>query len=58
MKTFVTDLAAKSSPGDHLNGFGHWLFVRHEALRYGLAPLAVAVVALHREGARRCARAN
>jgi hypothetical protein len=45
MKTFVTDWAAKSSPGDHLNGLRHWLFVRREAIRYGLAPLAIAFLA-------------
>src|SRR5262245_16035051 len=48
MKTFVTDLAAKSRPGGHLSGFKHWLFVRREALRYGLAPLAVAIAFLAR----------
>jgi hypothetical protein len=46
LKTFVTDWAAKSSPGDHLNGLRHWLFVRREAIRYGLAPLAVAIAFL------------
>ena len=41
MKTFVTDLAAKSSPQGNLSTFKHWLFVRQEALRYALAPAAV-----------------
>jgi two-component system, LuxR family, sensor kinase FixL len=48
MKTFVTDLAAKSSPGSHLSRFKHWLFVRRQVLRYGLAPLAVAIAILAR----------
>src|SRR5215470_9113644 len=48
MKTFVTDLAAKSSPQGHLSTFKHWLFVRQEALRYALAPVAVAIASLAR----------
>jgi two-component system sensor kinase FixL len=48
MKTFVTNLAAKSSPEDQLSAFKHWLFVRREALRYALAPLAVAIAFLAR----------
>src|SRR5215470_11556975 len=48
MKTFVTDLAAKSSPQGHLSTFKHWLFVRQEALRYALAPVAVALAFLVR----------
>src|SRR6266699_3424420 len=48
MKTFVTDVAAKSGPGGHLSVFKHWLFVRREALRYGLAPFAVAIAFLAR----------
>jgi hypothetical protein len=48
MKTFVTDLAAKSSPQGHLSAFKHWLFVRQEALRYALAPVAVAIAFLAR----------
>jgi two-component system sensor kinase FixL len=48
MKTFVTDLAAKSSPSGHLSTFKHWLFVRREALRYALAPFAVAIAFLAR----------
>src|SRR6516225_1292525 len=43
MKTFVTDLAAKSSPQGHLSAFKHWLFVHRDALRYALAPVAVAL---------------
>jgi two-component system, LuxR family, sensor kinase FixL len=48
MRTFVTDLAAKSSPLGHLNAFKHWLFVRREGLRYALAPCAVALAFLAR----------
>src|SRR5215471_2606817 len=48
MKTFVTDLAAKSSPQGHLSAFTHWLFVRREVLRYALAPVAVAIAFLAR----------
>src|SRR5262252_4544194 len=48
MKTFVTDLAAKSSPQGQLRAFRHWLFVRREVLRYALAPLAVAIAFLAR----------
>jgi K+-sensing histidine kinase KdpD len=48
MKTFVTDLAAKSSPDGHLSAFEHWLFVRREALHYGLAPFAMAIAFLAR----------
>jgi|GraSoi_2013_60cm_1033757.scaffolds.fasta_scaffold07350_5 two-component system sensor kinase FixL len=48
MKTFVTDLAAKPSSEGQLSGFRHWLFVRQEALRYALAPVAVAIAFLAR----------
>jgi len=48
MRTFVTDLAAKSSPPDHLSAFKHWLFVRRDVLRYALAPCAVALAFLAR----------
>src|SRR6201993_3150291 len=48
MKTFVTDWAAKSSSRGRLSTFKHWLFVRREALRYALAPLAVAIAFLAR----------
>ena len=48
MRTFVTDLAAKSSPQGHLSAFKHWLFLRQEVLRYALAPLAVALAFLAR----------
>src|ERR1700758_1405465 len=48
MKTFVTDWAAKSSSRGRLSTFKHWLFVRREALRYALAPFAVAIAFLAR----------
>src|SRR5260370_6174746 len=48
MKTFVTDWAAKPSSEGQLSGFRHWLFVRQEALRYALAPVAVAIAFLAR----------
>src|SRR5262249_18150046 len=43
MRTFVTNLAAKSSPSGHPSAFKHWLFVRREVLRYALAPFAVVL---------------
>src|SRR6516225_9017769 len=43
MKTFVTDLAAKSSSQGHLSAFKQRLFVHRDALRYALAPFAVAL---------------
>ena len=48
MKTFVTDWAAKSSSRGRLSTFKHWLFLRREALRYALAPFAVAIAFLAR----------
>src|SRR5215468_11264115 len=48
MKTFVTDLAAKSSPRGHLSAFKQRLFVHRDALRYALAPAAVAIAFLAR----------
>src|SRR6516162_7581957 len=48
MKTFVTDLAAKSSPQGQFSAFRHWLFCRQEALCYALAPVAVAIAFLAR----------
>ena len=48
MKTFVTDLAAKSSPQGHLSAFKQRLFVHRDALRYALAPFAVAIAFLAR----------
>src|SRR4030095_14823967 len=48
MKTFVTDLAVKSKPEARLSALKDWLFVRREALRYGLALFAVAIAFLAR----------
>ncbi len=48
MKTFVTDLAAKTSEGGHLGSFKRRLFRQQDALRYGIAPLAVAIASLIR----------
>src|ERR1700751_372041 len=48
MKTFVTDWAAKSNSRARLSTFKHWPFVRREALRYVLAPFAVAIAFLAR----------
>ena len=48
MKTFVTDLAAKTSEGGHLSSFKRGLFRQQDALRYGIAPLAVAIASLIR----------
>ena len=48
MKTFVTDWVAKSNPAGHLSAFKHWLFVRRDALRYAVAPFAVAIAFLAR----------
>ena len=48
MKTFVTDLAAKSRPQGHLSAFKQRLFVHRDALRYALAPFAVAIAFLAR----------
>jgi two-component system sensor kinase FixL len=48
MKTLLADLSAKSRPEGHLTTFKHWLFLRHDALRYALAPLVVAIAFLAR----------
>ncbi len=48
MKTFLTDLAAKTGDQGHPSGFGRWLLVRQDALRYAVAFLAVAVAFLTR----------
>jgi two-component system sensor kinase FixL len=48
MRTFVTDWAAKSKPEGHLSAFKHSLFLHREALRYALAPFAVAIAFLLR----------
>jgi two-component system, LuxR family, sensor kinase FixL len=48
MKTLLANLAAKSDPEEHLTHFKHWLFLRGHAIRYTLAPAAVAVAFLGR----------
>ena len=48
MKTFLANLAAKSSPDSQLTGLKHWLFLRRDALRYVLVPLAVTIAFLAR----------
>src|SRR5499427_1809741 len=48
MKTFLANLAAKSSPLGHLTTFRHWLFLRGDVLRYAVAPVAVAIAFLAR----------
>ena len=48
MKTLLANLAAKSAPEEQLTGFRHWLFLRGDAMRYALAPAAVAIVFLAR----------
>jgi two-component system, LuxR family, sensor kinase FixL len=48
MKTLLANLAAKSEPAEQLTGFRHWLFLRGDAIRYALAPAAVAIVFLAR----------
>src|SRR5262249_42820035 len=48
MKTFVTDLAAKSSPRGYLSAFKQQLFLHRDALRYALAPAVVAIAFLAR----------
>jgi len=48
MKTFLANLAAKSSPEGHLTTFRHWLFLRGDVLRYAVAPVAVAIAFLAR----------
>jgi two-component system sensor kinase FixL len=48
MKTLLANLAAKSAPEEQLTGFRHWVFLRGDAIRYALAPSAVAIVFLGR----------
>jgi two-component system sensor kinase FixL len=48
MKTLLANLALKSEPAEQLTGFRHWLFLRGDAIRYALAPAAVAIVFLAR----------
>jgi len=48
MKTFIADLEAKASDKGVLTAFKHWLFLQQTALRYAIAPLAVAIALLAR----------
>jgi two-component system, LuxR family, sensor kinase FixL len=48
MKTFVTDLTAKAGDQGHPSGFGRWLLLRQDALRYATALLAVGIAFLAR----------
>src|SRR5262245_57735961 len=48
MRTFLADLAAKAGDRGDLGGLQGWLARRQEAVRYGIAPLVVAVALLAR----------
>ncbi|MGZ3286918.1 MAG: DUF4118 domain-containing protein, partial [Xanthobacteraceae bacterium] len=43
MKTFLAHLDAKPGDTGRLSGVKHWLLTRQDVLRYGMAPLAVAI---------------
>jgi two-component system sensor kinase FixL len=43
MKTFLTNFAAKPSDTRLLGGVKRWVLMRQDVLRYGIAPLAVAI---------------
>ena len=43
MKTFLAHLDAKRGDTGRLSGVKHWLLTRQDLLRYGMAPLAVAI---------------
>ena len=43
MKTFLAHLADKPSDTALLSGVKRWLLMRQDVLRYGMAPLAVAI---------------
>ena len=43
MKTFLAHLDAKPGDTGRLRGVKHWLLTRQDVLRYGMAPLAVAI---------------
>ena len=43
MKTFLANLAAKPSDTRLLSGVKRWVLMRQDVLRYGMAPLAVAI---------------
>ncbi len=48
MKTYLTNLAAKAGEDGRLDGFESWLLRRQDALRYAIAPLAMAIALLAR----------
>jgi two-component system sensor kinase FixL len=48
MKTFLTHLASKAGEDGRLDGFEGWLLRRQYAIRYAIAPLAVAIAFLAR----------
>ena len=43
MKTFLANFAAKPSDTRLLGGVKRWVLMRQDVLRYGIAPLAVAI---------------
>jgi hypothetical protein len=43
MKTFLAHLAVKPSDTGPLSSLKRWLLMRQDLLRYGMAPLAVAI---------------
>ena len=43
MKTFLANFAAKPSDTRLLGGVNRWVLMRQDVLRYGIAPLAVAI---------------
>jgi two-component system, LuxR family, sensor kinase FixL len=50
MKTFIAELAAKSSDAGHISALQRWISRWPDALGYALAPFAVAVAFLLRAG--------
>jgi two-component system sensor kinase FixL len=48
MKTFLTHLASKAGEDGRLDGFEGWLLRRQYAIRYAIAPFAVAIAFLAR----------
>ncbi len=50
MKTFLANFAAKPSDTRLLGGVKRWVLMRQDVLRYGMAPLAVAIAFVGRVG--------
>ena len=50
MKTFLANFAAKPSDTRLLGGVKRWVLMRQDVLRYGMAPLAVAIAFVARVG--------